>query len=293
MVSLPLPLSRVEEFSADGIRCAARLGIPLVIPSEEIPVRVRPGQIAADAGRAAAAAIETGSAFVLAGLADVLVTAPVSKKAMHLAGVREPGQTELVMRLTSSRGVAMMLASDVIIVGLVTIHLPLRRVSRMLTRRHVREKIVIVHDALRRDWGIRRPHLAVLGLNPHAGEEGDLGDEDRNVIAPVVRRLRGAGMSVVGPFPADGFFAHYAAGAWDGVIAMYHDQGLIPFKMMADTDGVNVSAGLRIVRTSPAHGTAFDIAWQGVASHRSTVAAVLLGVQLATERSRHAKETAR
>jgi 4-hydroxythreonine-4-phosphate dehydrogenase len=286
MLSLPLPLVPVEVFSPAGIREARIRGFPCVAPSGAEVVSVHPGKVTAAAGRAAVAAIETGAALVLRGLASALMTSPVSKRALYRAGVHEPGQTEMLSRLTSSRRVAMMLASKVLTIGLVTIHLPLRLVPPTLTRQLVREKIGIVYNALRHDWGIRRPRLAVLGLNPHAGEEGYLGEEDRKIVSPVVRRLRAGGIHIEGPLPADGFFAHYRPGVWDAVIALYHDQGLIPFKMLADTQGVNVSAGLRIVRTSPAHGTAFDIAWRGLADHRSTVAAILLGQELGARRSR-------
>jgi 4-hydroxythreonine-4-phosphate dehydrogenase len=162
-------------------------------------------------------------------------------------------------------------------------------VSRALTSSLVIERITVIHSALRQDWGIARPALAILGLNPHAGEGGDIGTEEQDVILPALERLRKKGIRLDGPFPADGFFARYRPGAYDGVVAMYHDQGLIPLKMSSAGRAVNVSVGLRIVRTSPDHGTAFDRAGRDLADPGSMVEAILLAVRIAHNRRRHAQ----
>ncbi len=245
---------------------------------------IKPGVLSGSAGRTAARAIELAVAMSFHGLVEGIVTAPVSKQAFHRGGIRFPGQTEMLQKLTHSPAVAMMLVSRTMKVGLATIHIPLRGVSGALSRKCLTERIHIIHDALMLDWGIPHPRLAILGLNPHAGEGGDIGSEERTVIAPVLRACRRAGLALDGPFPADAFFARYRPGLFDGVVAMYHDQGLIPLKMSAEGKAVNVSAGLPIVRTSPDHGTAFDIAGQGVANPDSMIEAILLAARIATRR---------
>jgi 4-hydroxythreonine-4-phosphate dehydrogenase len=259
--------------------------VALIEPPRLAPVRCRPGILSAAAGAAAVAAIEEAAALALSGRVHALVTAPVSKRALHLAGCRFPGQTEMLQHLTGAPQVAMILVSSSLRVGLATIHVPLRSVARSLTIPLVRARLAIVDQALRNDWRIPRPRIAVLGLNPHAGEGGDLGSEEELVIIPAMKALRRRGVLLDGPFPADAFFARMDAKAYDAVFAMYHDQGLIPLKMTARGRGVNVSAGLPIVRTSPDHGTGFDIAGKGVADPSSTVAALRLAAVIARNRS--------
>ena len=255
----------------------------LSVPHEKEPV-IRPGRVSASAGRHAAAAIRYAVALALEGKVDALVTAPVSKKALHMAGDAFPGQTEMLAHLTGSGSTAMMLVSDVMRVGLVTIHIPLRDVAATLNRTLLGKKISVIHDALRFDWRIRQPRVAVLGLNPHAGEQGDLGSEEQRLLLPVISSLRRKGMSIAGPFPADSFFGKYTPGSFDAVVAMYHDQGLVPLKMSSFGRGVNFTAGLNIVRTSPDHGTAFDIAGKGLADPRSMIEAIALAVAIARNR---------
>jgi 4-phospho-D-threonate 3-dehydrogenase / 4-phospho-D-erythronate 3-dehydrogenase len=246
----------------------------------------RPGRITRKAGEAASRAIAAAARMALVGDVEAIVTAPVSKRALHMAGITYPGQTELLKDLTDSPSVAMMLVSPAMRVGLATIHLPLTRVPGALTRATLFGRITTIHRALRKDWGIARPRLAVLGLNPHAGEGGDIGKEEQRVIIPVLERLRADGMRLEGPFPADAFFGRMDRERYDAVVAMYHDQGLIPLKMTARGRGVNYSAGLRIVRTSPDHGTAFPIAGTGTADPRSMVEAVRLAAALARARAK-------
>jgi 4-hydroxythreonine-4-phosphate dehydrogenase len=265
-------------------------GATAIVESSEVsPSQIAPGNLSQAAGAAAASAITVAAGMALRGEVDAMVTAPVSKQAMHLAGVRFPGQTEMLQHLSKSPHVAMMLVSPTLRVGLVTIHIPLSDVSRALTSSLVIERITVIHSALRHDWSIAQPALAILGLNPHAGEGGDIGTEEQDVILPALERLRKKGIRLDGPFPADGFFARYRPGAYDGVVAMYHDQGLIPLKMSSAGRAVNVSVGLRIVRTSPDHGTAFDRAGRNLADPGSMVEAILLAVRIAHNRRTHAQ----
>jgi 4-hydroxythreonine-4-phosphate dehydrogenase len=180
----------------------------------------------------------------------------------------------------------MMLVSRTMRVGLVTIHIPVAEVARSITMDSLRDRIRTIHEALRIDWRIRAPRIAVLGLNPHAGEGGDLGSEEEAMIMPVIHELRAGNINIDGPFPADSFFGKYKPGIYDAVVAMYHDQGLIPLKMSSFGQGVNVSVGLPIVRTSPDHGTAFDLAGKGVARPGSTVESIKLAVLIAANRNK-------
>lgn len=257
---------------------------PIVESSTLTRSQIIPGLISARSGRAAARAVEAAVDLAEAGLVQAIVTAPISKHALHRAGIRFPGHTEMLQHLTKAKRTAMMLVSESLRVGLVTIHVPLKRVSSLLTRKLLRQRIEVIHQALLMDWQINHPRIAVLGLNPHAGEAGDIGTEDKRITAPVVRTLAGLKMHISGPFPADGFFARYVPGSYDAIVAMYHDQGLIPLKMSAKGKAVNVTAGLPIVRTSPDHGTAFDIAGKGIADPGSMIEAIKLAVRIAARR---------
>jgi len=264
----------------------ALAGIPIVESSSISRRLITPGKISAAAGEAAAKAIAAAVELANASIVQAVVTAPVSKRALHKAHIRFPGQTEMLQQLSASRSVAMMLVSPTLRVGLATIHVPLRNVARVLTRPLLRERVRLIHDALRNDWNIKKPRIAVLALNPHAGEGGDLGEEDDKVVAPVVRELQRKRMRVEGPFPADAFFGRYKPGLYDAVVAMYHDQGLIPLKMSAFCSAVNVSVGLPIIRTSPDHGTAFEIAGKGIADPASMIEAIMLASTMAAHRMR-------
>ncbi|MBI5474873.1 MAG: 4-hydroxythreonine-4-phosphate dehydrogenase PdxA [Ignavibacteriae bacterium] len=256
-----------------------------VVECAEVKGKISPGRISAAAGKVAAAAIAHAVNMITSGDAHAMVTAPVSKKSMHLAGADFPGQTEMVQHLSGSPRVAMMLASKTMRVGLATIHIPVKEVAAQITPKRIRETIEIVHQALKTDWRIRSPRIAVLALNPHASEGGDIGREDIDIVEPVIAEYRRKRFKIDGPFPADAFFGKYKAGMYDAVIAMYHDQGLIPLKMTSFGEGVNISVGLNIVRTSPDHGTAFDIAGKGIASPGSMIEAILLAAQVAVNRT--------
>lgn len=235
-------------------------------------------------GEAAHAAILAATRLVQEGRAAALVTAPISKEHVALAGHDFPGHTELLAHLAGDVPVRMMLAGPKLRVVLVTIHMALAEVPRRITSDLVLETVRLTHRALRDDFGIAKPRIAVAGLNPHAGEGGLFGDEEGRVLVPALRRARRAGIEVDGPAAADGIFAHAVAGTYDAVVCMYHDQGLGPFKLLHFADGVNVTLGLPFVRTSPDHGTAFDLAGRGVADPSSMAAAILLAAELATRR---------
>ena len=274
---------------------AHRLGLPFhergipVIESSRVPIAsISPGSISGGAGAAAARAIEEAVRLAQRGIVHAIVTAPVSKQALHRAGMEFPGQTEMLQRLTSSSSVAMMLVSSTMRIGLITIHEPITKVAGKITRKLLRERITLFHRALIWDWRIPRPKIAVLGLNPHAGEAGHIGSEEKSVIVPTIRTLQAKNMDLHGPFPADSFFGQYTPGAYDAIIAMYHDQGLIPLKMSSFKKAVNVSVGLPIIRTSPDHGTAFDIAGKGTADAQGMTEAIKLAAHLASTRRQSA-----
>ncbi|MHC4416561.1 MAG: 4-hydroxythreonine-4-phosphate dehydrogenase PdxA [Planctomycetota bacterium] len=214
---------------------------------------------------------------------DALVTGPISKEAWHVAGFNWPGHTELLAHRTKAKRHAMMFVSPRLRVVLATAHLPLMDIRNVLTIGRVFDPIDLGHQACR-ELGVKDPAIAVTGLNPHAGEGGHLGDEESRVIEPAIDVARQAGINVQGPFPADTVFIEAAAGRFDLVVAMYHDQGLIPVKLLGWDKAVNLTIGLPIIRTSPDHGTAFDIAGTNTASEGSMKAAIELAAQLAAHR---------
>jgi len=239
-----------------------------------------PGVLSAEAGRAAYDCIERAVADALSGKVDAVATAPVNKEAFRLAGLPWSGHTDLLAHLTAAKHVAMMFYSDALRVVLATVHLPLADVPRALTKESIEETIRVTAEQLPR-FGSLAPRIAVAGLNPHAGEHGLFGCEEERAIAPAVAACRRDGIDVAGPFPADTIFVRAVRGEFDVVVACYHDQGLIPVKLVAFGQAVNVTLGLPIVRTSVDHGTAFDIAGKGVADPGSMIAAVLLAARLA------------
>jgi 4-hydroxythreonine-4-phosphate dehydrogenase len=241
------------------------------------------GMPTADGGAAAVACIERASALALAGEVDAIVTAPIAKAAIRLAGSPFPGHTEMLAALTGTRDYAMMLAGGGLRVSLATIHLPLARVPAELDRGRIVSVIRLTAGAVAR-LGYRAPRIAVCGLNPHAGEDGMFGSEDKDIIAPAVADARSEGIDAVGPLPADTVFHRALRGDFAAVVAMYHDQGLGPLKTIAFDEGVNVTLGLPIIRTSPDHGTAYDIAGKGSASPQSFLAAMRMAAGLASGR---------
>lgn len=239
----------------------------------------RPGVVSAEAGRAAHESICAAVADAQAGIVQAVATAPISKLALAKAGLPWKGHTDLLAHLTGSRRVAMMFWSEPLKVILASVHVPLAEVPRVLTREALDDVIALAACELPR-FGLPRPRLALAGLNPHAGEEGVLGSEEQRILRPAVEGARARGIDIAGPFPADTLFVRAARGEFDAVIACYHDQGLIPVKLLAFRQAVNVTLGLPIIRTSVDHGTAFDIAGQDKADPASMIAATLLAAKL-------------
>jgi 4-hydroxythreonine-4-phosphate dehydrogenase len=261
--------------------CKQRLFLPVVDVGEGLWADIRYGTVAKNAGKTAGVAIEKGVELCMAGKVQSLVTAPVSKEAMQLAGYNFPGQTEMIALLSRSTRVIMMLVSSKMRVGLVTIHAPLRSIADSISSEKIVEKAKTIADSLKRNFHIQKPRIAILGLNPHAGEHGVLGSEEKEIIEPAVEEIKKIGIDATGPFPADAFFGKQTYKSFDAILAMYHDQGLIPVKMSDFGTTVNFSAGLNLIRTSPGHGTAFDIAGKGKADISSMLEAIKLAVKFA------------
>jgi 4-hydroxythreonine-4-phosphate dehydrogenase len=240
-----------------------------------------PGRLSGDAGRAAYDAILRAVDAAMSQRVDAIATAPINKEALRLAGLPWNGHTDLLAHLTGAPHVAMMFHSEALRVVLATVHIALAEVPRALTSDTLQATIDLTARELPR-FGIARPRIAVAGLNPHAGEHGLFGEEERTAIVPAIEACRARGVDVSGPFPADTLFVRARRGEFDVVVACYHDQGLIPVKLVAFGQAVNVTLGLPIIRTSVDHGTAFDIAGKGVADPESMIAAVLLAAKLAS-----------
>jgi len=253
--------------------------------SDEALARFDRGRISAAAGQAAYDAIVTATADAQAGRIDAIATAPINKEAFAAAGLPWRGHTDLLAHLTGAPHVAMMFYADVLRVVLATVHIPLAEVPRALTQ-HVLEETIELTARELPQFGLQQPRLGVAGLNPHAGEHGVIGREDDDVLRPAIERQRSRGVNVSGPFPADTIFVRAMRGEFDAVVACYHDQGLIPIKLVAFGRAVNVTLGLPIIRTSVDHGTAFDIAGQGVADPSSLIEAINLAVRLCKHRLR-------
>ena len=246
-----------------------------------------PGQPGQPGAQLALRALEIATGLVRGGAAAALMTGPVAKARLANIGFAYPGQTEFVAQACGvlPKNAVMMLAGPSLRVVPVTVHVPLSEVPGLLTCELIRNRAAIAASALVRDFGIARPRLAVTGLNPHAGEDGRMGHEDADVIAPAVAALRQAGIDARGPLPADTMFHAEARRGYDAAICMYHDQALIPMKALDFDEGVNVTLGLPMVRTSPDHGTAFDIAGKGSARANATIAALRMAAEIAARRA--------
>ena len=270
----------------DGLPADARQ-LPVLAVSRLAPAERLPGQPTLAGGEASYRYVENGVRLSLDATLDGLVTAPISKALWQASGHAYPGHTELLAALTHTAEVRMMLAGKQLRVILVTTHLPLAQVPHVLSCGRIEKTITLAAAHLRRFCGLPQPRLAVAGLNPHAGESGAFGDEEQRLIQPAVEQARSTGCNVVGPLPADTVFVRAVRGEFDAVICQYHDQALIPLKLLSWEDGVNVTLGLPIIRTSPDHGTALDIAGHNKASPRSMQAALRLAVEM-TQRTQPA-----
>ena len=269
----------------DAAQASSRFAAALPVVATGTKATAQPGRPDAASADAALASIHQAVADVVAGRAAAVVTNPIAKSVLYRAGFRHPGHTEFLAELAAGGGKApqpvMMLWSPALAVVPVTIHLSLREAIAQLSTDLIVSTARIVAAGLNNRFGIARPRLALSGLNPHAGEDGSLGSEDRTIVAPAVEILRGEGINARGPLPADTMFHEAARKTYDCAICMYHDQALIPIKTIAFDDGVNVTLGLPFIRTSPDHGTAFDIAGTGRANPASLIAALRLAGRMA------------
>lgn len=247
-----------------------------------------------EAGQAALAALERAMGDYQEGLFDVLVTAPINKHTIQSDTFHFPGHTEYIeQRVGEGQKALMILLKNDFRVALVTGHLPVSEIAHELSKELIQEKMAIFHRSLKYDFGIDSPRIAVFSLNPHAGDNGLLGKEEQNIIIPAIKEMTAKGIQCFGPYPADGFMGSGNYTHFDGILAMYHDQGLAPFKALAMDEGVNFTAGLPIVRTSPAHGTAYDIAGEGIASEDSFRQAVYVAIDVFRNRCMEREISAR
>ncbi|ERM84578.1 4-hydroxythreonine-4-phosphate dehydrogenase [Rhodonellum psychrophilum GCM71 = DSM 17998] len=251
---------------------------------EESP-EVIPGVETQEAGKLALAALDQAIADLKENKIDALVTAPLNKSNINSEALKFVGHTEYLTEAFGINKSLMFLVAEGIRVGVVTGHIPLKEVPNQVTAANIKGKLEIMIQSLQHDFGIPKPRIAVLGLNPHAGEDGLLGDEEESIIKPVIGGFKEKGHLVFGPYPADGFFGMMHQKKFDGVLAMYHDQGLIPFKSLAFETGVNFTAGLPIIRTSPDHGTAYNIAGKNIANEGSMSAAIFQAYDIIKSRT--------
>ncbi len=252
-------------------------------------VYVEPGQSTPESAKSAMVALEKAVADIKNGDIDVLVTAPFNKRAMANEGFGFTGHTEYLEKEFGVDEVCMLMVSDNLKVGVVTGHIPLREVPSAITREKIVSKLRLMKQSLERDFGINSPKIAVLGLNPHCGDGGLLGEEEKNIILPAVQEAVSQGILAFGPYSPDGFFGLGNYAKFDAVLAMYHDQGLIPFKALAFAEGVNYTAGLPIVRTSPDHGTAYEMAGRDEADPRSMMASIFAAIDIFNRRQAYDK----
>ncbi|MDD4993020.1 MAG: 4-hydroxythreonine-4-phosphate dehydrogenase PdxA [Paludibacter sp.] len=252
-----------------------------IISCVDDEIKVELGSSTEEAGKAAYDALERATADLAKGALHAIVTAPINKKNIQSASFKFPGHTEyLEQKFAGDTPALMMLVNDVMRVAVVTGHIPVDKISKELTEKLILDKLVVLNASLKKDFSIVRPRIAVLGLNPHAGDEGVIGNEEKTVIVPALKQAEKLGIVAVGPYPADGFFGSGNFNKFDAVLAMYHDQGLIPFKTVSMDTGVNFTAGLSVIRTSPDHGTAYDIAGQNIASEESFRQALYLAYDI-------------
>ncbi|MFN0275687.1 MAG: 4-hydroxythreonine-4-phosphate dehydrogenase PdxA [Chitinophagales bacterium] len=254
-----------------------------IINSISEEVLIQPGQETEVAGKAAFKSLESATNDLLQKKIDALVTSPINKKNMQQSGFNFPGHTEYFNSRTNSESVMLMM-NESLKVGLVTNHLAVRNITQAITKEKILKKIEIIHHALKQDFAIFNPTIAVLALNPHASDNGLLGDEEKNIIIPAIKEAQDKKIIVTGPFPADGFFGSGNYQKFDAILAMYHDQGLVGFKSLSFGSGTNFTAGLPFVRTSPDHGTAYDIAGKNEASADSMLQAIFSAIDIANNR---------
>lgn len=253
----------------------------------EEEVAINPGQLTETGGKYAVLSLQTAVAALKQKQIDGLVTAPIHKKNIQSADFQFTGHTPYLKDIFGVNDVAMILFAGNLRVALLTEHIPVSEIAKHITKEAIVSKLSIIHNSLQRDFGIDKPRIAVLGLNPHAGDEGLIGNEEETIIQPAIKEAKNNNMLVVGPYSADAFFARRSYDRFDAVLAMYHDQGLIPFKTIATGEGINYTAGLPVVRTSPDHGVAFDIAGKNKADTSSFLSAIFECIDIIDRRTNY------
>jgi len=279
-------LMNVEEFNYSQVKSKGQFFPKTVnvVNCWEDMIEITPGQPSKQAGKAAYLCLKKAAEEMKEGLIDAVVTAPIDKNTIHGEEFPYRGHTEFFTNEFNAGESLMLLSGQSLRVGLVTGHVPVKDIASNITRDRVELKIRMLELSLKKDFNISKPKIAVLALNPHAGDEGLIGTEEQEIIKPVITELKAKGKLIMGPFPADGFFASGQHTKYDGILAMYHDQGLVPFKTIDFASGVNFTAGLPIVRTSPDHGTAYSIAGKNQADESSMRQAIYLACDIVKNR---------
>ncbi|NUQ80269.1 MAG: 4-hydroxythreonine-4-phosphate dehydrogenase PdxA [Bacteroidetes bacterium] len=285
ILCIPQELTALYRWPARAFKQTQRETGLFFHPTESNPDYLyQPGQFSVQAGKLAFFSFQSAVQLTKEDPFSALLTLPVNKKSFIAAGSPVAGHTELIGLLLKEAEPLMILLNDQMRVALLTVHIPIMKVSQAITPDRIRSRTLAFEKSLRTDFGIEKPAIAVLGLNPHAGEDGSIGTEEKLVMEPTLAELRADGLNVEGPFPSDGFFGNKQYSRFDGILAAYHDQGLIPLKLSGMDLGVNFSAGSQIVRTSPDHGTAYDIAGKGLANPSSTREAARLALHVLSKR---------
>jgi 4-hydroxythreonine-4-phosphate dehydrogenase len=282
----------IEEFNYSQVRNKGQFAAKSinVVNSWEESLEIVPGKASKDAGKAAFLALKQATEELKEGVLDALVTAPIDKHSIHSEEFPFKGHTEFLTSYFGASESLMFMVSDTLRVALVTEHIAVKDIAASVTKEKIEAKLKLMEQSLRKDFGISKPKIAVLGLNPHAGDQGLIGTEDDQIIKPVIAELKNKGKLIYGPLPADGFFATGSHVKFDGILAMYHDQGLVPFKFIAFENGVNFTAGLPVVRTSPDHGTAYAIAGKNQADESSMREAIYRACEIYKHRSEPSTE---
>jgi 4-hydroxythreonine-4-phosphate dehydrogenase len=277
-LNAPPAIHVIEDLRQAAFTCGT---LDVISLSRLDPGRLRYGLPDKETGTAMGSYIVRAAAMAVSREIDAMVTGPINKKSLQEGGHLYPGHTEMLARLTGTRDVVMMLAGEKLRVVLVTIHCALNQVPQLISKEKILNTLLITHQALKSSFSLPAARIAVASLNPHAGEEGMFGAEERQMILPAITQARELGVNASGPYPADTLFYYAARGQYDAVVCMYHDQGLIPLKLLHFEDGVNITLGLPIIRTSVDHGTAYDIAGKGVANPASLIQAVTIACRMA------------
>lgn len=282
----------VEDFNYTQVRNRGQLAPKAIniINCWDENLEIHPGKASPESGKAAFVALKQACEDLKEGFLDALVTGPVDKNTIHSEEFPFKGHTEYLTRFFGATESLMLMVNDTLRVGLVTEHIPVKDVAAAITKERIEAKLRVFEQSLRKDFGITKPKIALLGLNPHAGDGGLIGQEDEQIIKPIVTEQKNKGKLVFGPFPADGLFASGNYLRYDGILAMYHDQGLVPFKALAFENGINFTAGLPVVRTSPDHGTAYNIAGKNMAQESSLREALFKACDIFKHRSEPSTE---